>query len=395
MERIAPLAKILAEANGIEWENLNGTGEGGQIVEQDILDYLTKVMSGDAEPPTTPVDTPPPDWDGEDVPGGGMFDASALSQAGVESDIAEYVEQSRPAAPEVAAAAPAPALQEDDFELDDEPEMAPEPAAPGTSPAASTAATAATAGAAAAGGAGLGSLLSRLYQNKPGEEDGSPPPAAAPAMGASPSPSVPEPTHPPVQSLTKSEPALSPQPQRQQQQQPPQPTPPSVRLPPMSPPSSAGHPEGALWKGTYLRRDVDVGQLGDLCGQLNEALGQEVPLGLLVARAAQYHSAMLGVQVVGLRSPQGHHLLVQGGSLREALESLNSQAQGQLDLLVTDAGAMNMDDLHYPESLSLSIGRNYKGRASLSLNGNVDADQAAQFLSKVAEMLEKPVILLV
>ena len=45
MERIAPLAKILAEANGIEWEHLHGTGPGGQIVEQDILDYLTRVMS--------------------------------------------------------------------------------------------------------------------------------------------------------------------------------------------------------------------------------------------------------------------------------------------------------------------------------------------------------------
>ena len=86
MERIAPLAKILAEANGIEWEQLRGTGAGGTIVEQDILDYLTRVMSGEAEPPSTPVDAPPPDWNGEDFPGAGagMFDAGALSRAGVQ-----------------------------------------------------------------------------------------------------------------------------------------------------------------------------------------------------------------------------------------------------------------------------------------------------------------------
>ena len=123
MERIAPLAKILAEANGIEWQQLNGTGAGGMIVEQDILDYLSRVMSGEAEPPSTPVDAPPPDWTGEDLPGGGMFDAQMLSQAGVESDIADFVQQSRPAST---------GLSQDDFELDDEQDdqlLAP-PAAP-------------------------------------------------------------------------------------------------------------------------------------------------------------------------------------------------------------------------------------------------------------------------
>ncbi|MFC6592104.1 E3 binding domain-containing protein [Deinococcus lacus] len=51
MDNISPLAKILAESNGIDWTQLQGTGAGGQIVEQDVINYLTRVMSGEAEPP--------------------------------------------------------------------------------------------------------------------------------------------------------------------------------------------------------------------------------------------------------------------------------------------------------------------------------------------------------
>ncbi|MFC6618566.1 E3 binding domain-containing protein, partial [Deinococcus radiophilus] len=55
MDNISPLAKTLAESNGIDWRSIQGTGDGGQVVEQDIINYLTRVMSGEEEPPATPL----------------------------------------------------------------------------------------------------------------------------------------------------------------------------------------------------------------------------------------------------------------------------------------------------------------------------------------------------
>lgn len=91
MEMIAPLAKVLAEANGIDWKKIPGTGDAGQVVEQDILNYLSRVMSGEEEPPSTPVDPPPADWTGE-MP---SMDMNMLAAAGVDSDIADFVASAR------------------------------------------------------------------------------------------------------------------------------------------------------------------------------------------------------------------------------------------------------------------------------------------------------------
>ena len=122
MERIAPLAKILAEANGIDWQHLHGSGEGGLVVEQDILNYLTRIMSGEEEPPATPVDAPPPEWTGTELPPGGgllapgMPSMDMLSSAGVDSDLAALVGQPRPvpAASAPSSTAPRPWLLTDD-----------------------------------------------------------------------------------------------------------------------------------------------------------------------------------------------------------------------------------------------------------------------------------------
>ena len=105
MDSISPLAKILAEANGIDWRSIQGSGQGGSVVEQDILNYLSRVMSGDEEPPATPVDDLPEGWTGEMPPmpvnPSGL---EALKAAGVESDITDFVDQQAQAAmPQVAA----------------------------------------------------------------------------------------------------------------------------------------------------------------------------------------------------------------------------------------------------------------------------------------------------
>ena len=71
-----------------------GHGAGGTIVEQDILNYLSRIMSGEEEPPETPVDLPPPDWEGDLA--NSNFDMAALSEAGVDSDITSFIEHAGP-----------------------------------------------------------------------------------------------------------------------------------------------------------------------------------------------------------------------------------------------------------------------------------------------------------
>ncbi|RJF72574.1 hypothetical protein D3875_14510 [Deinococcus cavernae] len=480
MERIAPLAKILAEANGIEWETLHGTGPGGQIVEQDILDYLTRVMSGEAEPPSTPVDAPPPDWDGNDVPGAGMFDAAALSKAGVESDIAEFVSQGRPAGPQIPGTA-TPALETSDFELDDQ-ELVPAPApadvqntAQNAAPLGETSGSMISAPAApAATVGGLGSLLSRLYHKEEPAPTTTPVAAAAtptapsvpsmevapPAPVAAPEPAqaalepqvadvptdvvepVPAraPEAPQVEAAAVetpiAEPAVAqafatqtpaaaapaPEPQVAEPQRPaeparmpepvteavapvapaaasaPVPTAPVSTAPVYSGPTSEV-PRDAVWFGTYLRRSADLGTLQGLQAQLGEALERDVPLALMVARAAQRHLPLLGLQSVAMQNIGANQALGvgagQSSGIRDALSAMDSHHDGTPDLLVVDAGSMGLDDLHYPHTLTLSVGRVQDGQASLSLQGEVDTGKAAQFLAKVADTLEKPVILLV
>ncbi len=57
--KITPLARRLAEENGIDWRRLKGTGPDGTIVERDILAFLAKVMAGEVDLPPMP-EAPPP-----------------------------------------------------------------------------------------------------------------------------------------------------------------------------------------------------------------------------------------------------------------------------------------------------------------------------------------------
>lgn len=57
--RITPLARRLAEENGIDWRQLQGTGPDGTIVERDVLAFLAKLMAGEVDLPPMP-EAPPP-----------------------------------------------------------------------------------------------------------------------------------------------------------------------------------------------------------------------------------------------------------------------------------------------------------------------------------------------
>ncbi len=58
--KITPLARRLAEENGIDWRRIEGTGPEGEITERDILNYLAKVMAGEITLEGPPPGEPPP-----------------------------------------------------------------------------------------------------------------------------------------------------------------------------------------------------------------------------------------------------------------------------------------------------------------------------------------------
>ena len=66
---IAPLARRLAEQNNVDWRRLKGSGEGGRIVERDVLDYLARVMAGEEAVDPTPEPLPEgmEAWPGQDM----------------------------------------------------------------------------------------------------------------------------------------------------------------------------------------------------------------------------------------------------------------------------------------------------------------------------------------
>ncbi|MER3480230.1 MAG: hypothetical protein C4327_07020 [Meiothermus sp.] len=58
--KITPLARRLAEENGINWRALKGSGPEGTVVERDILSFLAKVMAGEIDLPPAPEEKSAP-----------------------------------------------------------------------------------------------------------------------------------------------------------------------------------------------------------------------------------------------------------------------------------------------------------------------------------------------
>ena len=68
-----------------------------------------------------------------------------------------------------------------------------------------------------------------------------------------------------------------------------------------------GQPQAAVWSGTYLRRNTDLSAMLSAREQLNELLG-DVPLTLMVARAAQRHLGLLNLSSLAVADAQGQAL---------------------------------------------------------------------------------------
>ncbi|WP_425145322.1 E3 binding domain-containing protein [Deinococcus sp.] len=508
MNSISPLAKILAEANGIDWRGISGSGDGGTIVEQDILNYLSRIMSGDEEPPATPVDEAPPGWTGQmpPMPVMGSAGLQALSAAGVESDITDFVAQHADVrvAP-VSGGAVNTVADEMDFELDDAPEVmtapavslppAPQPASPvpqsdvrelalpaAQTPTTQTPAAQAEAAASESGqpatGFGLGGFLSRLYRKPASETEPSAPASTSsvPAQTAAPQPSLPTPAlpipaappelptpavpaataalevdalepatqddaaeldhgrlldgptapmqtgHPAPGGLGSFVPAAQGMPLEQPQAAPlPEQSAPEIPVPeipvpeihipdaPAQPPVAAQAPQTApapavsaspvpaiqAPAGVSLRLNASVAALLSAQSQVSEALGQSVPLNLLVGRAAARSLGTLGLSgQAALADASGQALAAElSGDLRASLSGLSAPTEATAALLILDAAALGLDELHLG-ARSLSLGRSEDGRAALSLRGDLDAVRGAKFLHEVAALLETPIKLL-
>lgn len=154
----------------------------------------------------------------------------------------------------------------------------------------------------------------------------------------------------------------------------------------------------SAWAGTYLRREVDLTAMLSAREQLSEMLG-DLPLSLMVARAAQRHLNLLGVSSLAIANANGKALDADlSGDVRSGIKSLSGApvvSHTTAELLILDAGALDLDDLHYPQAITLSLGRVQDGKAALSLNGDLDVQQAARFLAEVSALLGAPVKLLV
>ncbi|AZI43339.1 hypothetical protein EHF33_11775 [Deinococcus psychrotolerans] len=533
METIAPLAKVLAEANGIEWRSLHGTGNAGMITETDILGYLARVMSGEEDAPTTPVDPMP-----SPAELAVYSSPEMLSRAGVEPELAEFLKAqqdqiqhvqthevvappvpsmsapdiavpdiavpsvSMPSAamsdlaapdlvvPEVTAAeivlepvvaapvtpeptAPTPAFEvplaaeddlaepafihtpapapEDEFELEEEPveAEAPVPQAQPVMPPPLPQAPAKP-----ASGGLLSGLLSSLYRRNdsptpqtPAQPTPTQPVAATPAVNlpevvkpavVKPEVKLPELGVPPAAALALPEPELavhadvvppiSTESSAEERVLPPAPVLGEVIVPDIAQPIDTAKPSdtaepapfvpsepevapmpapqmpsvaaitvpAAAWAGTYLRREVELSAMQSAREQLSDLVG-DLPLTLMLARAAQRHLGLLNLSSVAVANVSGQALDADlSGDLRSGIKALSdAKPAGSADLLILDAGELDLDDLHYPHAVTLSLGRVQNGKSALSLNGDLDVQQAARFLAEVSALLAAPVKLLV
>jgi hypothetical protein len=167
-------------------------------------------------------------------------------------------------------------------------------------------------------------------------------------------------------------------------------------------PSSRAAPVATgYYQGFAVRRHFDAAALNTMQGQLSSVLnGRDVPLEIFLARAAQRHAHLLGMDNVTLaRIGDALEPVNASGLFHSFVEAVRSVAQvspaSAHGLLVVDASHLGADDLVLPGDAPV-LSLNVKGdHGHLSLAGNVSASKAAEFLGRVSESLEMPVSLVI
>ncbi|WP_456414303.1 E3 binding domain-containing protein [Oceanithermus profundus] len=479
--KITPLARRLAEENGIDWHNLEGTGPDGTIVERDILAFLAKVMAGEVELPPEPTDAAPP----EAVPDISQVQ-EVLAREGV--DIGDLVPETpvEPPAPveaaptaeevfveeetffevdfeeEVAEVAETPAserepagatgLDEEGWTvvepeaeaaspwLEPEPEeAAPSEEAPGWEEPVETAAeepafeweapepgpaeeiAAAPEPAAepepfagvdfgepapeAAAATEEPEAVEPLDEAEPLEEEAAEAawpmePEEAFAEAPEPEPPAAEP-EPEASELEAAEPETAPaEAEPEPPAAPPPPTEPAVEEPAFAAPAEEeAAPAAAVAFPPAFRRAVDLAAAERARADLSAAWRREVPLELLLFRAADRALAELEVPlrpVLGrLEGETARTLAVQPAlGLRDLFDQMLAAEEGGEGLVVLDLSETPYAEVILPGQVLLALGRAGlpEDLGLLSISGELPTDRT-RFLERVAFYLERPILL--
>jgi hypothetical protein len=146
------------------------------------------------------------------------------------------------------------------------------------------------------------------------------------------------------------------------------------------------------------QRLVEISMLQDAAQTLSEAWQMEVGLYPLLYRAVDKalsdthiplrptKGSLEGDQLKSLRVPPAQ-------SLRGTLDSLrlaSDPAEGLAVLSLVDSA---FDQVIFPGTSTLTLGRASGGHALLSLSGDLSAEQAGKLLERVAYYLERPILL--
>ncbi|WP_027891293.1 E3 binding domain-containing protein [Calidithermus chliarophilus] len=435
--QITPLARRLAEENGINWRSLAGSGPDGTIVERDILAYLAKVMAGEITLPPAPDPGPP-------MPAPAEIPSFAQAQAALEREginLGELMPEPPRAEPVLAE----PHLPDDlDFDLDldlstTQETLPPAPSFPEPSPAAPSGFDYAAAPAEP-------KLEAWEIPSAPAPE-----PAPAPDLSWEPAePSIPpapswplpsEPARPEPASFTPAEPEpvfapAEPEPMPAWEAAAPVAEPeiepslePEVGLPPVPEPVPAAMPDlpplpsfepaaqpavaaapvaeaepvvapapaPAVAARVQLRqRLVNLAAAREAAATLSEAWRQEVGLAALLYRAADKALADLELTHEPLKGElEGDSLkgyrVAPAHTLRGTLENLAAarEAADGLVILALEGG----DVVVFPGAEVLALSQPSEGQALLSYSGSLAAAKAGALLERVGYYLERPILL--
>ncbi|RDI95734.1 hypothetical protein DV704_05530 [Meiothermus sp. QL-1] len=353
--KITPLARRLAEENGIDWRQIQGTGPDGTVVERDILSFLAKVMAGEVNLPPTPEEAQP-------LPEPLTEKAMAQAQAVLQKEGLQIGDLVPPSVQ--------PTALDIEFDLD----------------------------------------LETLPQDHPIFEEETPPaPDPSPVLDlAEPEPLV---ASEPLPQLEWEEPPPNPElaglpplpPDEEPAPNPPvvPPAPPPGPSPALAQPSSPAALAETGIQGVRVQawqRMVVLGPAQEAAQTLSEAWGTEVDLYPLLFRAVERALAQLELgwqPVKGLL--EGEQLkrfrVAPAQSLRGTLEALRQASEPGEGLVVLSLLDTPFDQVVFPNVPTLTLGRAQGGLALLALSGGIEPALAGELLEQVARHLERPILL--
>lgn len=450
--KITPLARRLAEENGIDWQQIVGTGPDGTVVERDILAFLAKVMAGEVNLPPAPEEVVPPP---SAVPDMAQAQATLQKEGVYLGDLVP----SSPAAPPPPPESALPTLEDIEFDLDTTPP--PVAPAPPTFEETLTLAPEETL------------TLAPESESVPSFKEPEPlvtpePPSTLqweeaepfsklsdPSVEVNPelvglpplpteadlepssstnkliwetqevltAPEIPAPAPEPLEagmSFTNTvepplaEPELPSTPELQAPVEiPPIPsptplaeplTPPELEpvaapiLSAMAEPSPSPAPSATVLRVQAWQRLVEIGSAQDAAQTLSEAWHMEVGLDALLYRAADKALADTQTPLRPTKGQlEGNELkslrVAPAQSLRGTLDSLRMASDPAEGLVVLSLANSAFDQVIFPGLSTLTLGRASGGHALLTLSGDMNSELAGQLLERVAYYLERPILL--